>query len=76
MPIIAVTDPNCDMGTIAMENGYGLWVPSNHVGSFTNAVDKILASDIKKMGEKGFEFLKRNYLVENTYEAIITHLNC
>lgn len=75
MPIIAVTDPNCDIGTIAMENGYGLWVPSNNVELFTNAVDEILASDIKGMGEKGFEFLRANYLIENTYRVIMAHFS-
>ena len=73
MPIIACTDPNCDMGAIAEENGYGLWAPSNDVTAFTNAVDKILQSDIKEMGERGFDFLCKNYLVDNTYNAIMAH---
>ena len=73
MPIIACTDPNCDMGAIAEENGYGLWAPSNDVTAFTNAVDKILQSDIKDMGERGYDFLSKNYLVNNTYNAIMGH---
>lgn len=75
MPIIACTDPNCDMGSIAEENGYGLWAPSNDVTAFTNAVDKILQSDIKDMGERGYDFLSKNYLVDNTYNAIMGHFN-
>ena len=27
------------------------------------------------MGEKGYEFLKQNYLVEHTYNAIMKHFN-
>ena len=73
MPIIACTDPNCDMGAIAEENGYGLWAPSNDVTAFTNAVDKILQSDIKDMGKRGYDFLSKNYLVDNTYNAIMGH---
>lgn len=73
MPIIACTDPNCDMGTIANEKGFGVWAPSNDVEAFTKAVDTILGRDIKAMGEKGYEFLKNNYLVEHTYEAIMKH---
>ncbi len=73
MPIIACTDPNCDMGAIAEENGYGLWAPSNDVTAFTNAVDKILQSDIKDMGERGYDFLRKNYLVDNTYNVIMGH---
>lgn len=74
MPIIACTDPNCDLGTIAEENGFGFYVPSNSVASFTAAVDRVLESDIRKMGEAGYDFLKSNYLVEHTYSAIMNHL--
>lgn len=73
MPVICATDPNCDMGLIANENGFGMWVPSNDVDSFTKAVDDMLAKDICKMGENGFEFLCRNYLTDNTYNAIMRH---
>lgn len=73
MPIIAATDPNCDTGKIAEENGYGLWCESNSVEAFTSILDKMLDSDRKTMGEKGYDFLKKNYLVENTYNAIMSH---
>lgn len=73
-PIIACTDPNCDTGVIAEENGYGYYSPSNSVAEFTVALEKVLASDRIAMGEKGFEFLCKNYLVENTYNAIMAHV--
>lgn len=73
MPIIAATDPNCDTGSIAEENGYGYWCESNSVEAFTNTVGKMLNSDIKAMGENGYKFLCENYLVQNTYNAIIRH---
>lgn len=75
MPIIACTDPNCDTGSIAEENGYGLYAPSNNIEAFTNAVDRMLQSDIRLMGERGHQFLLDNYLVDNTYYTIIKHLN-
>ena len=74
MPVIACTDPNSDIGTIAEEKGFGLYAPSNDVNAFTVAVDSILRADIKLMGEKGYEFLKKNYLVEHTYNAIVKHV--
>ena len=55
-------------------NGYGLWAPSNSVEAFTAAVDKLLASDLSAMGEKGYRFFLENYTVEKTYEAIVGHL--
>lgn len=73
MPVIACTDPNCDTGPIAEENGFGFYAPSNDVAAFTQALDKMLASDIHAMGEKGYKFLKENYLVEHTYNQILKH---
>ena len=72
-PIIAVTDPNCDTGTIAEENGYGCWCQSNSVQAFINAVEKILSSNISEMGERGYKFYLDNYTTAHTYNAIIKH---
>lgn len=72
-PILAVTDPNCDTGTIAEENGYGYWCPSNSVDRFVECVNKILASDLKQMGENGYQFYLNNYTTEHTYQAIVKH---
>lgn len=74
MPIIAATDPNCDTGKIAEANGYGYWCESNSVEAFSQVVDKMIASDIKEMGENGYKFLCENYLIQNTYNAIISHV--
>lgn len=73
MPIICATDVNTDIGKIAEENGYGYWCESVKPEDFTALVDKMLASDRKAMGEKGYQFLKENYLVEHTYNAIMKH---
>lgn len=74
MPVICATDPNCDMGQIANENGFGMWVPSNNMESFTQAVNDMLKRDMKAMGDKGFEFLCKNYLTDNTFGVIMSHL--
>ena len=73
MPVVCATDPNCDMGQIASDNGFGVWVPSNDVDAFTKSIDSILSSDIQMMGERGFEFLCKNYLTEHTYNMIMKH---
>ncbi len=75
MPVLCATDPNTDMGRIAEQNGFGFWCESNSVEAFTSIVDKMIHADRQAMGEKGYEFLKENYLVENTYNAIISHFN-
>lgn len=73
MPVICATDVNTDIGRIAEENGYGYWCESVKPEDFTKLVDKMLSSDRKAMGEKGYQFLKENYLVEHTYNTIVKH---
>lgn len=75
MPIIAATDPNSDVGKIAEENGYGYWCESNSVEAFTDAINKMICADRQTMGRRGYEFLCKNYLVENTYDAIMKHFD-
>lgn len=73
MPVIAATDRNTDIGSIAEENGYGFWCESDDVNAFSKCVDKILSCDRREMGEAGYRFLLDNYQVNNTYEAIMNH---
>lgn len=73
MPVLCVTDPNTDIGRIAEDNGYGYWCESNSVEAFTSILDKMIHSNRQLMGENGYAFLKDNYLVQNTYNAIIKH---
>lgn len=74
MPVLCATDPNTDMGRIAEENGYGFWCESDSVEAFNAILNKMINSDRMMMGEKGYEYLCKNYTVENTYNAIIKHL--
>ena len=59
MPIIAATDINTDIGTIAEKNGYGYCCESKYVESFTACVNKYITTPdtIRKMGERGYQFL-------------------
>ena len=73
MPVVCATDVNTDIGKIAEKNGYGYWCESVKPEDFTALVNKMLASDRKAMGENGYQFLKENYLVEHTFNAIMSH---
>ena len=77
MPIIAATDVNTDIGSIAESNGYGYWCESVDVNAFTQCVNKYIENprSIKSMGEKGYRFLLDNYLVTHTYNKIMKHFN-
>lgn len=75
-PIIAATDPNTDVGTIAEKNGYGFACMSNDVEAFVNNVKHFVDAPeiIQTMGVKGYQFYLGNYTVDKTYNAIISHV--
>ena len=73
MPVLCATDVNTDIGSIADKNGYGYWCESVKPEDFTSLVDKIMKSDRKAMGEKGYKYLLENYTVDKTYDAIVKH---
>ena len=73
MPVLMATDVNTDIGSIAQENGYGLWCENGDLEKFNSLLDT-LAGDTElrsQMGEKGYKFLKENYTVEKSYEIIM-----
>lgn len=74
LPLLIASDVVSDMGPIAEENGFGFWCESNSVSSFNDVLNKMLNSDLKTMGERGYQFLCNNYLVSNTYETISKHI--
>lgn len=76
-PIIAATDVNTDLGSIAETNGYGFSCDSIDPANFTACVNTFVENPslVKSMGENGYKYLCDNYLVENTYNAIIKHFD-
>lgn len=74
MPVLCATDVYTDIGKIAEQNGFGYWCESKKVEDFTALVDKILVSDMSRMGEKGYQYLQEHYLSEHAYQVIVQHL--
>ena len=74
-PIIAVTDPNCDTGYIAEDNGYGYWCPSNSVERFVVTINKMLQSNMNEMGRNAYNYFLDNYTTNKTFDIIMQHLN-
>lgn len=75
MPILAATDVHTDIGRIAEANGYGLWCKSGDIAAFNSCMERLLELHvIKEMGDLGYEFLKKNYQVEVSYQTIMKHI--
>ena len=71
--MLAATDANTDIGTIARDNGFGFCCESNDVKGFAKAVDDFINADREAMGENGWNFFKNNWSVENGYHIIMKH---
>jgi glycosyltransferase involved in cell wall biosynthesis len=72
LPVICATDLVTDIGDIAVNNNFGYkCLTSDYVSFFDNVV-KLLDKNLRvTMGKKGFDFLKNEYNVNNSYNKII-----
>lgn len=71
LPILAVTDPNTDIGKVIVDGGFGWWCESNSIECFRNTLIRVLQNDLKIMGNISFEYLKAHYAAEQSYEIIM-----
>ena len=75
LPVLAVTDPNTDIGHIAVEGGFGWWCESNDVDKFAKGVSLAMNSDLIEMGNLSFSYLQTHYDVKDYVKRIINHLS-
>lgn len=75
LPVLTVTDPNTDIGTIAEENGFGVKCISDNPEDFVSAVNRLKSMNMPEMGEKAFAFMQQEYTVDKSYEIITRKTN-
>ncbi len=75
IPVLAVTDPNTDIGKVIVDGGFGWWCESNDVKAFYGKVQEAYKSNLADMGMKAFRYLEDHYSVEKGYEIIMRHLD-
>ncbi len=73
LPVLACTDLNTDIGKEITNGGFGWWCESNDSKAFIKNVKKALKGNLTELGEKGFEYLKSHYDVEDSVELILSH---
>lgn len=72
LPVLTVTDPNTDIGTVVENNGFGVSCLSDNVDGFIKAVEKIKSADLPELGNNGFEYMNKHYTVKQSYEIIMS----
>lgn len=75
LPVICATDLVTDIGEIAVNNNFGYKCLTSDSETFFEYVIKLLDKNLRiTMGKNGFEFLCKEYSVENSYNKIIEKL--
>lgn len=70
LPVLAVTDPNTDIGKVITDGGFGWWCESNSVEGFDKLIVNALKADTRALGEVAYQYLQENYTVEKGYKII------
>lgn len=71
LPVLCATDPNTDIGQIALDNGFGWWCESNDVDTFVRLVETAEVADRKTMGRAGMDYMQNNYHIKVGYAKLI-----
>ena len=74
IPVLAVTDPNTDIGKVIKEGGFGWWCESSDADAFKRKILEALGERdcgaINK--EKEWAYLNRYYSTESAYKIIMS----
>lgn len=75
IPVLAVTDPNTDIGTVIVDGGFGWWCESNDKRTFYEKVKQaVIECDNNKMMDSEFAYLRDYYNTDVAYNQIYKHL--
>ncbi len=73
-PVLCFTDEITDIGKIAKENNFGDWAPSNDLSDAVKLINQYLLqpkTELKRMGENGYQYLLNHYTSIIAYDSII-----
>lgn len=74
LPIICCTDDTTDIGSIAEDNGFGVWCPSDSVVKFCKVVNDFCNDGVRvTMGRNSRQYLIHEYSSERTYHLIMSY---
>lgn len=74
-PVLAATDVNTDMGSIVEAAGCGYWAEWGDSDKMQSRIAELCKINLVEMGEKGWNLLQSEYLVERTYNLIVEKVN-
>lgn len=73
IPVLAVTDPNTDIGKVIVHGRFGWWCESNDVQAFCSNIDIIIPNEKTPIAELEWNYLFNNYSSLKGYQIITNH---
>ena len=70
IPVLAVTDPNTDIGKVIVDGGFGWWCESNSVDGFAREIQSIISSNIWDKTVNEYQYLLDNFSCANAYRLL------
>ncbi len=70
LAVLACTDIHTDVGKVIVDGGFGWWCESKDVQEFEHLVNAACKSDLKRLGDVGYQYLQAHYSVEDCYQII------
>ncbi len=74
-PVLAVTDPNTDVGKTIVQGSFGWWCESNDSDMVKCKVLEIANENLEDMGINGYNYLITHFTTAKTYKTISKGLN-
>ncbi len=72
LPILAVTDPNTDLGRVIVSGNFGWWCESNDSEKFYTLIQKVIHTDLACKKEKAYSYLLGHYTSKICYNTIMS----
>lgn len=70
LPVLAVTDPNTDIGKVIVDGGFGWWCESNSIAQFKIIISAIISEENNMSVNRELDFLTGYYSVKASYKII------
>lgn len=75
LPVLAVTDPNTDIGNVIVDGGFGWWCESNDSDRFIRLVKEALFTDVAQKQINSMSYLEAHYSTKESYSVIMGNQN-
>lgn len=70
IPVLAVTDPNTDIGKTIVDGEFGWWLESNDSDAVHDLIRRISESNTNSFGINGYTYLEEHFSSKCAYQII------